>query len=47
MSMDHGAGGTGEGGAIGGAFIGLIILGNGMIYVIVGAILAVSNFFKK
>jgi len=38
---------SGEGGAIGAAFIGLIILGNGIIYLIVGTILMISNFFKK
>ncbi|WML43308.1 ABC transporter permease [Neobacillus sp. PS3-40] len=47
VNMDHSAGESGEGGAIGAAFIGLIILGNGIIYLIVGAILMISNFFKK
>ncbi|MEH7108847.1 ABC transporter permease [Bacillus sp. JJ1764] len=47
VNLDHVEGGTGEGGAIGAAFIGLIILGNGMIYLIVGIIMMISHFFKK
>ncbi|RHW43299.1 ABC transporter permease [Neobacillus notoginsengisoli] len=47
VSMDHSAGGTGEGGAIGAAFIGLIILGNGIIYLLVGISLLIGNFFKR
>ncbi|MGJ7909925.1 ABC transporter permease [Neobacillus sp. LXY-1] len=47
VDFHHSEGGTGEGGAIGAAFLGLIILGNGMIYLIVGIIMMITQFFKK
>ncbi|MGV3466782.1 MAG: ABC transporter permease [Heyndrickxia sp.] len=47
VNNGHSAGGSGEGGAIGAAFIGLILLGNGIIYLLVGTVLMISNLFKE
>ncbi|PLS18652.1 ABC transporter permease [Bacillus sp. M6-12] len=47
VKMSHNAGGTGEGGALAGAFIGLIIVGNGILYFFIGLALKVSSFIKK
>lgn len=46
VKMDHSAGGTGEGGTIGAAFIGLIIVANGIIYLIAGFVVKIKSLFK-
>ncbi|WP_409299022.1 ABC transporter permease [Peribacillus sp. SCS-26] len=38
IDLDHKSGGTGEGAAYGAAFIGIIIIANGMAYLITGMI---------
>jgi hypothetical protein len=47
VKMNHNMGGTGEGGAFAAAFIGLIIVGNGILYFLIGLILKISNYIKK
>jgi hypothetical protein len=47
VKIDHSMGGDGVGGAFGGAFIGLVIVGNGILYLIIGIILVIKNFFKQ
>ncbi|PLT32775.1 ABC transporter permease [Bacillus sp. V5-8f] len=47
VKMAHNAGDTGEGAALGAAFIGLVILGNGIIVFLIGVILAVVKFTRK
>ncbi|WP_284037218.1 ABC transporter permease [Neobacillus sp. 114] len=46
VKMDHSAGGTGEGGAIGAAFIGLMIVGNGILYVFIGMFVKIVSLIK-
>lgn len=47
VKLDHGQGGTGEGGAIAAAFIGLITVGNGVIYLILGIILKIVSWVRE
>ncbi|WP_244440924.1 ABC transporter permease [Neobacillus jeddahensis] len=46
VKIDHSQGGTGEGGAITAAFIGLIIIGNGVIYLIIGLISKIVSWVR-
>ncbi|KAB7663007.1 ABC transporter permease [Bacillus sp. B1-b2] len=47
VKMAHNAGDTGEGAALGAAFIGLVILGNGIIVFLIGIILAIVKFTRS
>ncbi|RFU66720.1 ABC transporter permease [Peribacillus glennii] len=47
VKMAHNAGETGEGAALGAAFIGLVILGNGIIVFLIGIILAIVKFTRS
>jgi len=47
VHFDHSQGSTGEGGAIAAAFIGLILIGNGFIYFLIGFILKIFDYFKS
>ncbi|MFS0824680.1 ABC transporter permease [Bacillus sp. 1P02SD] len=47
VKVDHSMGGDGVGAAFGAAFIGLIIVGNGILYFIIGIILVIKNFIKQ
>lgn len=40
-------GGDGVGAAFGAAFIGIIIVGNGILYFIIGIITGIKNFIKQ
>jgi len=44
---DWSSGGTGEGAGIGGAFLGLITLGNGVLILVIGIIRSIIKFVKK
>lgn len=46
VQVDHSQGSTGEGGAIAAAFIGLIIVGNGVIYLFIGLILKIVSWYR-
>ena len=47
VKVDHSQGSTGEGGAIAAAFIGLIIVGNGILYLLIGLILKIVSWVKR
>lgn len=47
VKVDHSIGGDGVGAAFGAAFIGLIIVGNGILYFIVGIISVIKNLIKQ
>lgn len=44
---DWSSGGTGEGAGIGGAFLGLITLANGVLILVIGIIRSIIKFVKK
>jgi len=46
VKLDHSQGSTGEGGAIAAAFIGLIIVGNGIIYIIAGMVIKLVSWIR-
>ncbi|MEC1523909.1 ABC transporter permease [Neobacillus niacini] len=47
VKVDHSMGGDGVGAAFGAAFIGIIIVGNGILYFIIGIITGIKNFIKQ
>ncbi|MFD0050549.1 ABC transporter permease [Actinomycetes bacterium NPDC127524] len=47
IKMAHNEGSTGEGAGIGAAFIGLIIVANGILYFVIGIVRAIVKFAKK
>ncbi|MFT8321446.1 MAG: ABC transporter permease [Bacillus sp. (in: firmicutes)] len=47
VKIDHSTGGTGEGGGIAAAFLGLVIVTNGIIYLMISIIFKVKHFFNK
>lgn len=47
VKVDHSQGSTGEGGAIAAAFIGLLIVGNGLLYLLIGIILKIVSWVKR
>ncbi|MGE6260089.1 ABC transporter permease [Heyndrickxia sporothermodurans] len=47
VKIDHKTGGTGEGAGFAAGFIGLIIIGNGIIYFLIGLFLKISSLTKK
>ena len=47
VSADKSMGGDGVGGAFGAAIIGLVIVGNGLIYFIVGIISKIKSFLSQ
>ncbi|AOH57464.1 ABC transporter permease [Peribacillus simplex] len=47
VKIDHNSGGTGEGAGFGAAFIGLIIVANGIIYLIIGIISKVKSLINQ
>lgn len=47
VRYNHSLGTTGEGGAIAGAMLGMIIVGNGLIYFVTGLALKIGKLFTK
>mgnify|MGYP005830384217 CR=1 FL=1 len=47
VEIDHSMGEDGTGGALGGAFVGLVILGNGIIYIIIGMLIGIKNYIER
>lgn len=47
LKIDHSMGGDGVGAAFGAAFIGIIIVANGILYFIIGIFLMVKQFIEK
>lgn len=47
VNLDHSSGGTGEGAGFGAAFIGLIIVANGIIYLIIGIATKIKSFLTQ
>lgn len=47
VKVDHSMGGDGVGAAFGAAFIGIVIVGNGILYFIIGIISVIKNFIKQ
>ncbi|WP_052302343.1 hypothetical protein [Bacillus sp. SG-1] len=47
VKINHSRDGNGTGGAIGGAFVGLVILGNGVFYIIIGMFIGVKNNLER
>ncbi|MCF2647845.1 ABC transporter permease [Niallia sp. Sow4_A1] len=44
VNLDHSSGGTGEGAGFGAAFIGLVIIANGISYLIIGIAAKIKSF---
>ncbi|WP_214769574.1 MULTISPECIES: ABC transporter permease [unclassified Exiguobacterium] len=47
LKIDHSTGGYGFGAAYAAAFIGFVIVGNGILYLIIGLVLGIKNFIKR
>ncbi len=47
LKIDHSMGGEGFGAAFSAAFIGFVIVGNGILYLIVGLVIVITNFIRK
>lgn len=47
LKIDHSMGGDGFGAAFSAAFIGFVIVGNGILYLIVGLVIVITNFIRK
>lgn len=47
VNLEHNSGGTGEGAGFGAAFIGLIIVANGIIYLVIGIVSKIKNSLTK
>ncbi|MGD6778139.1 ABC transporter permease [Sutcliffiella horikoshii] len=47
VKIEHSMGGSGVGAAFGAAFIGIVIAGNGIVYIIIGIISVIKNFIKQ
>ena len=47
LKIDHSMGGEGFGAAYSAAFIGFVIVGNGILYLIVGLAIVITNFIRK
>lgn len=47
VNLDHNSGGTGEGAGFGAAFIGLVIVANGIIYLIIGIAAKIKSFLAQ
>ncbi|QFT88967.1 hypothetical protein FIU87_09945 [Bacillus sp. THAF10] len=47
VKIDHSMGGDGVGAAFGAAFIGIVIVSNGILYFIIGIIFLIKNFIKQ
>ena len=47
LNIDHSMGGEGFGAAYSAAFIGFVIVGNGILYLIVGLVIVITNFIRK
>jgi len=47
LKIDHSMGGDGFGAAFSAAFIGFVIVGNGILYLIVGLAIVITNFIRK
>ncbi|NHC42731.1 ABC transporter permease [Bacillus sp. MM2020_1] len=47
VRLDKSMGGDGVGGAFGAAFIGLVIVGNGLLYLIIGIISKIKSILSK
>lgn len=47
LKIDHSMGGDGFGAAYSAAFIGFVIIGNGILYLIIGLVLGIKNFIKR
>jgi ABC-type Co2+ transport system permease subunit len=47
VKVDQSMGGDGVGAAFGAAFIGIVIVGNGILYFIIGIISVIKNFIKQ
>lgn len=47
LKIDHSMGGDGFGAAYSAAFIGFVIVGNGILYLVIGIALGIKNFIKR
>jgi len=47
LKIDHSMGGEGFGAAYSAAFIGFVIVGNGILYLIVGLLIVITKFVRK
>ena len=47
LKIDYSMGGDGFGAAYAAAFIGFVIVGNGILYLIIGLVLGIKNFIKR
>lgn len=47
LKIDHNMGGEGFGAAFSAAFIGFVIAGNGILYLIVGLLIVITKFVRK
>lgn len=47
LKIDYSADGEGFGAAFSAAFIGFVIVGNGILYFIVGLVIVITNFIRK
>lgn len=47
VKVDHRMGGTGEGAGFEASFIGLIIVGNGIVYFLIGHVFKISSLTRK
>ncbi|RDB34385.1 ABC transporter permease [Exiguobacterium sp. RIT594] len=47
LKIDHSMGGEGFGAAFSAAFIGFVIVGNGILYLIVGLLIVITKFIRK
>ena len=47
LKIDHSMGGDGFGAAFSAAFIGFVIVGNGILYLIVGLVIVITNFIRQ
>ena len=47
LKIDHSMGGEGFGAAYSAAFIGFVIVGNGILYIIVGLLIVITKFVRK
>ncbi len=47
LKIDYSMGGDGFGAAYSAAFIGFVIVGNGILYLVIGIVLGIKNFIKR
>ena len=47
LKIDHSMGGEGFGATYSAAFIGFVIVGNGILYIIVGLLIVITKFVRK